>query len=343
MKCSSIAADGSDFVVTGPSAVTVTGAIGFCEGNEGSSAINVNFSGPVVKGGVYSVTLKRGSDGNTILDDCGQETPEGSTVTFSVKDTVSADFSYVLISGCKADTLQFANEGSNGIQSWRWTFDDTRSDVSATPVNVYTTTGDHRVNLIVSNGFCSDTVSKTITLEPKTKAAISGPDILCPKEAAVFMDASIGNVTQWNWDFGNGSSSIDRNPSPQHYTIGTADRDYAIRLITRDAVGCSDTAVKKMSVVASCVIAVPNAFTPNGDGHNDYLYPSNIYKADNLVFRVFNRYGQLVFETRDMLRKWDGTVNGRLQDAGVYVWMLQYKLRDTGKFYSFKGTTMLIR
>jgi gliding motility-associated-like protein len=343
MKCSSIAPDGSDFTVTGPSTVTVTGAVGFCEGDGGTSAINVNFSGPIVTGGVYTVTLKRGSDGNTIFDECAQETPVGSAVDFTVKDTVSAVFSYQLISGCKTDTLRFNNEGKNGIDSWRWTFDNTRSELTRTPVNVYTTTGDHLVSLIVSNGFCSDTVSQTISLEPKIKAAFTGPDILCPKEAAVFVDASIGKVTWWNWDFGNGYSSNVQNPPPQNYLASTADRSYPIRLVTFDAVGCTDTVVKKMDVVVSCVIAVPNAFTPNGDGHNDYLYPSNIYKADNLLFRVFNRYGQMVFQSRDMFHKWDGTLNGRMQDPGVYVWTLQYTLRDTGKSYSFKGTTVLIR
>jgi gliding motility-associated-like protein len=98
-----------------------------------------------------------------------------------------------------------------------------------------------------------------------------------------------------------------------------------------------------IKVFYNCYIAVPSAFTPNGDGLNDYLYPLNAYKADNLEFRVFNRWGQLVFETKDGTKKWDGTINGNPQPAGVYVWMLHYTNRDTGQIFSLKGTTVLLR
>jgi len=69
----------------------------------------------------------------------------------------------------------------------------------------------------------------------------------------------------------------------------------------------------------------------------------NAYKADNLEFRVYNRWGQLVFETKDWTKKWDGGINGSPQPAGVYVWMLQYVDHDSGKPFSLKGTAVLIR
>jgi len=74
-----------------------------------------------------------------------------------------------------------------------------------------------------------------------------------------------------------------------------------------------------------------------------FLYPLNAYKADNLEFRVFNRWGQQVFATKNWTVKWDGTVGGIAQQAGTYVWMLNYTQRDTGKKYFLKGTTVLIR
>jgi len=62
-----------------------------------------------------------------------------------------------------------------------------------------------------------------------------------------------------------------------------------------------------------------------------------------LVFRVYNRYGQMVFETRDWQVKWDGTVNGRKQSTGNYTWVLSYTNEDTGKKFNMKGNTVLIR
>jgi len=96
-------------------------------------------------------------------------------------------------------------------------------------------------------------------------------------------------------------------------------------------------------VLDNCFIAVPSAFTPNGDGLNDFLYPNNALKAINLEFKVFNRWGQLVFESRNWQEKWDGKIKGIPQTTGVYVWFLRYTHTDTGRNVFQKGTTTLIR
>ena len=93
----------------------------------------------------------------------------------------------------------------------------------------------------------------------------------------------------------------------------------------------------------SCYITVPNGFTPNGDGKNDYLYPLNAYNAIALDFKVYNREGQIVFETRDWTKKWDGTINGHPQATGTYVWTLNYTDGPTGKKIFLQGTSVLIR
>ncbi len=103
------------------------------------------------------------------------------------------------------------------------------------------------------------------------------------------------------------------------------------------------TLLIRMKVLKSCYIAVPTAFTPNGDGLNDYLYPVNAYKADNLEFKVYNRVGQLVFETKDWTVKWDGKIKSEPQDSGIFIWTLKYTNRDTGKKVFQKGSTVLIR
>jgi gliding motility-associated-like protein len=100
---------------------------------------------------------------------------------------------------------------------------------------------------------------------------------------------------------------------------------------------------KSIKVFASCIIAVPTAFTPDGDGLNDYLYPLNAIKAEKLDFKVFNRWGQLVFHSKDWTQKWDGKINGLPQGTNVYVWTLSYVHRDTKVKYELKGTSTLIR
>jgi len=69
----------------------------------------------------------------------------------------------------------------------------------------------------------------------------------------------------------------------------------------------------------------------------------NALNADNLQFSVYNRMGQLVFHTKDWTKKWDGRINGILQDTGVYAWLLSYTNQGTGEKVLQKGTTLLIR
>ncbi|RYG04210.1 MAG: T9SS type B sorting domain-containing protein, partial [Chitinophagaceae bacterium] len=345
IACGSIASNGSDFVVSGPSAVNVIGASGECDANGFTRTIRVQLSAPIQTGGSYSLTLKNGTDLNTILDLCGQETPAGSSVNFNLMDTVSAVFNYNTYLGCSVDTITFENGGLNGINSWRWSLADGKTATSQNTVAYYNVFGPKRISLIVSNGFCADTSTQTVNLDNAIKANIKFPDIICPEEPAVFEDASTGQLSYWSWNFGNGQSATMQNPTPQPYILPplTRELNYNVRLIIGNELGCYDTSNILVKAVSSCYITVPSAFTPNHDGKNDFLYPLNAFKATDLTFRIFNRYGQLVFETNDWQKKWDGTVNGRIQPAGAYVWTLSYTETDTGKKVSTRGSSALVR
>ncbi len=341
IQCSTVTA--SDFAITGPYLVSIAKADGDCD-NGLSKIVNLHLAAPVVHAGIYTIQLNTGTDGNTIIDECGEETPAGATISFTVKDTVSADFTYKLIEGCRSDEVDYFNNGGSSITQWSWAFDSAVTNTQQNPVITYYTFGDKRAQLIVTNGFCSDTTVQTFHLNHDTlRADFIGPDFYCPNDLAYFKDTSKGAVTGWNWQFGNGYTSNQKNPPPQYYTTTEKEKLFPVRLIVESNKQCFDTALKYIKVISNCYIAVPTAFTPNHDGKNDYLFPLNAYKATNLQFRVFNKYGQQLFETRDWTHKWDGTFNGIEQPSGVYVWMLEYKNIDTGEKVFQKGTTVLIR
>jgi gliding motility-associated-like protein len=340
--CNSVASDGSDFTVDGPSPVSVVSATINCQNNV-TKSITLNLSSAIVNGGTYRIILKTGNDGNTIIDECSEQTPAGSALSFNVKDTVSADFSYQISQGCKQDTVQFIHNGKHQINQWLWQLDYNGTSNLQNPVTYFNSFGTKQIILSVSNGFCSDTVSKNIILDNELKAAFETNNTLCPEDTAVFKNTSIGNIVSYDWNFQNGNFSTDENPSPQKYPVLLAEKNYPVTLVVKSNLGCYDTAVNNIRVLKSCYIAVPNAFTPNGDGLNDFLYPLNAFKADNLEFKVYNRLGQLVFQSKDWTQKWDGTVKGDPQDAGIYVWTLEYILPDTGKHIFMKGSTVLIR
>lgn len=345
IRCSSIAANGSDFFVTGTTPVSVAGAAGVCTADGLTSVIEVRLTSPIFLEGNYQVHLQRGSDGNTIIDECNRETPPGATIAFTTADTVSADFTYQIRYGCTYDTVLFFHDGAHRVNQWFWFFD--RNGVSAVqnPQSIFRQFGYKQISLRTSNGVCSDTVTKMIHLDNVLEAAFTAPDFVCPQEAAVFKDTSIGHIAAWRWQFGNGSSSASQLPLPQTYTAPyfSNEQKYRVWLTVTDSLGCRDSAFADITAVGNCYISVPGAFTPNGDGLNDYLFPMNAYKADNLDFRIFNRWGQLLFQTTDFRKKWDGTFRGQIQQTDTYVWYLNYTHRETGKKFNLKGTTVLIR
>jgi gliding motility-associated-like protein len=87
---------------------------------------------------------------------------------------------------------------------------------------------------------------------------------------------------------------------------------------------------------------VPTAFSPNGDGHNDKLYPLTINVTELKYFRVYNRWGQLMFETKTLGQGWDGTFNGVPQVMDVYTWTVEAYGID-GHHYKQAGNTILMR
>ncbi len=344
MRCSSIAADGSDFIVTGNSLVAVAGATGVCNTDGLTNIILVKLSAPIQQAGSFSIQLKIGTDGNTIINECGKETPAGATLLFTTKDTVSALFKTSIQYGCIIDKILYSHDGRNGVNSWHWNFDNTITSVAKDTSITYTVFGQKQATLIVSNGICSDTATATIDLNNELKAAFEGTSVVCPGDPATFTNNSSNNLNPtWAWNFGNGNISTLQTPPTQFYSASNNTQDIPVQLIVTNNIGCSDTANNTIRVVGNCYIAIPKAFSPNGDGLNDYLYPTNAYKSKDLLFIIYNRGGQKIFETHNWGNKWDGTFKGNPQDPGTYVWMLRYTNIETGKTVDLKGTTILIR
>ncbi len=344
IDCSTIAADGSDFSVTGPTPISVSSATGNCV-NGKTDFIIVKFTTPVYTKGLYTLTLKAGTDGSTVIDECGIQLPVHSR-NFTAVDTVSADFTYTSQLDCRFNSLSFTHNGANDVNKWHWTFNSTINSNNPNHTIVFPASSTNTVQLAVTNGVCSDTVTRTIVMDNEVKVGFEMPPVLCPEDPLVLTNTSTGLIDSWQWNFGTAINNLSGLKTPQPYLFpnDNTERYYTIKLkAVNNALNCTDSISKKIRVLNNCFIAVPTAFTPNGDGLNDYLFPNNALKADNLEFRVFNRWGQLVFETRDWTKKWDGKIKGIPQAPDVFVWFLSYTHIVTGEKVFQKGTTTLIR
>src|SRR6202022_3736931 len=88
-----------------------------------STVIQLLLTSPIRINGTFTITLKNGSDGNTLIDECGQITPAGSTLSFTTKNITTADFQSTATTGCKYDTLFLTHNGYGGTTQWQWRID----------------------------------------------------------------------------------------------------------------------------------------------------------------------------------------------------------------------------
>ena len=118
--------------------------------------------------------------------------------------------------------------------------------------------------------------------------------------------------------------------------------DTYFHVLVTNAIGCTDDDDVFIKVYEGPTYYLPNAFTPNGDGLNDVFRPIPVGIRSTESFRVFNRYGEQMFETRKWMQGWDGTINGKPAATGTYVWMIK-GIDTNGGVVEMKGTVILIR
>jgi gliding motility-associated-like protein len=237
------------------------------------------------------------------------------------------------------------------ITNWNWNFGDGTTSTSQNPNHVYTTPGTYSITLTVSTGggCTNNTNSAPIVVSaypfPVASFTVNQTEFNLPYDELICTNLSTGAVS-YNWSFGDGGTSTAVHP---HYTYSTVGF-YNIQLIATSPFGCSDTATVRVSTDASVVF--PNAFTPNEDGTNDgYYIPGSLDNdiffpyASGVIeykFQVFNRWGELIFETEDFKQGWNGYYRGKICQIGVYVWKAYVKLNN-GKTFNLTGDVTLLR
>lgn len=243
---------------------------------------------------------------------------------------------------CVGNTTQFVDSSktvSGSIVSWQWNFGDSQSSIIQNPQHSYSSTNTFTVSLIATSSFgCKDTISKTVTVIPGPDANFSiNPNPVEALEVATFTDLSTGPspLVNWYWAFGDSAAANTQNPTHAYNGQG----DYSVLLVVRDLNGCLDSVRQDISIVL--LPDVPTAFSPNGDSQNDFFFVrGGPFKSVNV--RVYNNWGQLIFETNDQLEGWDGKFKDIDQPLGVYVWVVEVEMLN-GKSVKKTGDVTLLR
>ena len=250
------------------------------------------------------------------------------TDTVRIIANPEAAFSLQADNGCLPYAVAFTNESNVQSQAvWEWDFGDGTSSIGANPTHTYTTSGTFSVTVTVTTTTgCIDTDTYTaqdiITVHPlPTPGFDIEPNIVNILDPDVYVtDLSEGSVSCWYY-MGDGGS-IPECDGPYTYTDGGLFD--VVQYVTSEH-GCVATGTGEV-LVEGTVFYAPNTFTPNNDGDNDVFLPSAL-GVTTYLFRVYNRWGEVIFETKDRTEPWIGNVNGgdHFAKDGLYVWTVWYE------------------
>ncbi len=246
--------------------------------------------------------------------------------------------------GCVPYTAQLNNTSLGGID-FIWDFGDGSPTSTVTnPSHLYPTIGTYKVTLIANDtSSCNktDTTFTTITVTSKPVSSyIYSPQPTKPNTAVTFTNTSLGG-TFYKWIFGDGDSVLTTKKDTVIAHIYPATGSYNACLVTFNAGGCSDTTCQQIDVTIIPACDLANSFTPNGDGTNDRIFVHG-YGIAQMTWRIYDRWGNMVYASADQSQGWDGTFNGKALPQEVYHYTLQVVFSNKVTFVK-KGDITLLR
>ena len=211
-----------------------------------------------------------------------------------------------------------------GYTQYNWNTGSTNSSISINGI------GSYSVIVTDVNGCQNADSTKITTIQPTPALFLPNDILICPYEKVTLLASK--NFSSYLWNDGSKSPSITVNKIGVYWLQGT------------DQFGCIGKDSIYIDAKSNCLVGVfvPNAFTPNSDGKNDVFRPviyGNILQYD---FKIFNRFGAIIFQSSNNSKGWDGRVNGAIIGSNTFAWTLVYQLEGQ-PVQQQKGVVMLIR
>jgi gliding motility-associated-like protein len=262
--------------------------------------------------------------------------------------------------GCRpvcVDFVDLSTISTGSIVKWNWSFGDgssgNNSSAEKNPKHCYNKSGIYDVTLtVVSDKGCKATLQKKNLIEVlASPVAAFTSDV---KEAEIFkpiirfFDQSSGSPVSWHWDFGVSTLTTDTsvvlNPTWTYTDTGK----YNVCLTVKNNIGCSDYVCHPITITPFWTFYIPNAFTPDGDGINDFFNGKGFNILEYQLW-IYDRWGNMIYTTGkannpESSTSWDGKANNGEEAAqqDVYVWKVQ--LKDVfKKSHSYTGTVTIVK
>jgi len=253
--------------------------------------------------------------------------------------------------GCAPVTVNFENL-SQYAETYLWNFGDGATASNPNPEYTYFTPGTYTVSLIATGQGGSDVTihEEIINVYPTASAYFTiNPSAVTIGNPVFYFNQSV-NATEFEWDFGDGTGSNEFSPIHTYDSPGT----FPVTLIANNEHNCPDTLVSSDAVFVETggSINFPNAFTPDPlSGGNGAYDPTNLdnniffpihHGVEEYTLQIYNRWGELVFQTNDVNEGWDGFYKGEIAQQDVYVWKVKAKFID-GTTHIEAGDLTLLR
>jgi gliding motility-associated-like protein len=272
---------------------------------------------------------------------------DASNMSVVVNPLPTASFNASNTEGCLPVVVQFNNSSQDITPSttYEWSFGDGITSTTQNPSHEYTNAGNYSVSLKVTNtARCFSSVVQTnlVQVNPNPIAGFEADPWITtldtPDIAFFNISTSDSTLQYFLWDFGDGTTSTDEEPVHTYLVAGEYEISFRIETINT----CWDTVFGKVAVTEEVKLFIPSAFTPNGDGKNDFFEILGT-PISNFNLYIFDRWGGQIWSTHNFEKQWDGTTeSGEKAPAGTYIYQISgtdYLKRDV----SFKGTVTVVR
>jgi hypothetical protein len=263
-----------------------------------------------------------------------------NAITLSLINRPTADFSFdKYCAGFPTNFSNLSQVNGSGIVGSGWSFGDGSNSTLISPSHVFAQTGTYNVTLVMTPLACptlTSTITKPVVISPPP-ANVRYPSLNAVANRNLPLQARLFSGAGYQWVPPTGLNNATIQTPIFNYN---QQQQYLIRISTTEGCVITDTLLVRM--FAEREIYVPTVFSPNGDGANDVLIPRLVGIEDLIYFRVYDRWGQLMYQTTQENQGWNGVYKGVNQPMETYAWTAEGKDID-GNIIKRSGTVILLR
>lgn len=317
-------------------------------GTSSTAGVNYSWNGPGVLSGSNSLNPMVNQPGVYVL-----------TVTNPINGCSETDEVQVLLNntppmnlindapliGCVPFSVSL-NETTGLGNIYSWNFGDGSSGSGANVQHVYSALGCFDITLTVtdpSNGCTSTQMYNEVVCvaDYPTANFTFTPSAIDPADPEINFNNISQDADTYMWSFGDAATSTDEHPT--HNYLNPIE-SYTITLVASNGI-CSTSVEHVIQIIEPIIFYVPNAFTPDGDQFNQLFRPiiTSGIETQNFSFEIYNRWGEMIWESHDASVGWDGNYGGNAAVEGVYTWAMKFKVKNFDDYREYKGNVNLIK